>query len=183
MNGPQRKLLLLLMLGLMAPLASAGIASLFGSPISSPPPYEFLGTGMSVKSEVYTAGDMYLYTYRLTNDTQVQQVVSWFSVDVEGADILSVGHDTGSSVPPLWQEVGDPVISVDALFLDPYFSAGESSTVLYFFSADAPGTSTASLGRTGTVVSREIIAPVPEPATLAILALGTGLSLCRRKGN
>jgi hypothetical protein len=137
-----------------------------------------------VTSAVYEAGPLYLYTYIIDNPDDSSQVVSWFSVDVaDGAEITSIGYDLGMNNPALWHEVvssmDDAILSIDALFIDA-IEAGETSTLLYYLSPLAPSKVTARVGGTGGVVEGEVIAPVPEPATLLIVSMGA-LMLRRRK--
>ena len=71
--------------------------------------------------------------------------------------------------------VGNPFFGMP----DSYIAGGESSLVLYIQSSLAPGIVTGNVIN-GGVHSGDIIGPVPEPATICLLGLGS-LALIRRR--
>jgi hypothetical protein len=158
----------------------AGIADFLGAPLQS---YSDTFGPADIFSDVYGLGNGYLYTYQIVNPAQSGQALSWFSVEIlSGVDVQAVGYDVGANQPSLWYEVGDPIISVDALFTDP-IEAGETSTTIWFVSTKGPVVLTdgASGGAIGSSYQGSILAPVPEPATMMIMLIGAGLGLGLRK--
>lgn len=174
---------------LVSPTALAGMADLWiqlGTEVTLPQ-NEYMFDQISVTTRVYELNNTYLYTYDLTNPLESGLNASWFSVALSsGVDIISIGYDTSATevVPTLWHEVGDPMSNLDAQFLDP-INPGESSTTLFYLSSRGPAMTTASMGGVGSngsfLVTNTMISPVPEPATLMLLAAGTLFSLRRKK--
>jgi hypothetical protein len=137
-----------------------------------------------VTSTVYELGNLYLYTYVIDNPEESTQNVSWFSVETdEDADVQSVGYDIGANAPAIWHEIvssmNSTILSVDALFINA-IEAGEESTVLFFISSKAPTTTTGYVGGKSVIVEGDVLSPVPEPATMLILAAGALVTLRRR---
>lgn len=162
---------------------AAGITDIAGPPIQET---DYLFGSIEVSCAVYQIGNLYLYTYDLTNPLDSLQSASWFSVGIlPGVDIVSVGYDTSQTeiVPALWHDIGDPISSVDAQFLET-IDPGESSTILFYLSSKEPGQTSASLGgvagNESFVYEGKITSPVPEPATVLLLAAGALMSLRRR---
>jgi hypothetical protein len=139
-----------------------------------------------------TYADNYLYTYRITNNSSVG--LSFFSIAVtNGAAINDWGRDTGvDTVNPLqWTPVidGDTslVQSVDALFNLPIKNT-QTSALLWFVSDNASASGQGALFGTSAgapcYATAELFAPVPEPATISLLAFGGILAArARRKNN
>lgn len=184
----QRVLVVWIFTLLVSPIVSAGIVDLGNQLGTKLQEIDYTFGPISVTSMVYEMGDQYLYTYELTNPQGSTDNASWFSVAIQsGVDILSIGYDTSSTliVPAVWHNVGDPIISVDAQFQDP-ITPGDVSTILYFFSAQGPSTTTASVGGStqtgGSFVYMGLItSPVPEPATVLLLAAGAFFGLRRKR--
>ncbi len=168
---------------LVSPTVIAGITDIAGAPVQET---DYLFGSIQVTSRVYTIGNLYLYTYDLTNPLDSLQSASWFSVAIApGVDIVSVGYDTSQTkaVPAVWHDIGNPIVSIDAQFLST-INPGQSSTTLYYLSAQRPGKTSASMGgiaETGSFVCvNPITSPVPEPATVLLLSAGAFLSVRRR---
>lgn len=152
----------------------AGIADFLDPPLDT---YNDTFGPADISSAVYSLGNGFLYTYQIMNPQNSETPLSWFSVEIQdGVDVQSVGYDVGANQPSLWYEVGDPIISVDALFTDP-IEAGEDSTVLWFISTQGPVVLTdgATGGAIGSSYQGSILAPVPEPASLTIMMISTGV--------
>ncbi len=178
----QRMMTVLFVL-LVSPTVIAGITDIAGAPVQET---DYLFGSIQVTSRVYTIGNLYLYTYDLTNPLDSLQSASWFSVAIApGVDIVSVGYDTSQTkvVPAVWHDIGNPIVSIDAQFLST-INPGQSSTTLYYLSAQRPGKTSASMGgiaETGSFVCvNPITSPVPEPATVLLLSAGAFLSVRRR---
>jgi hypothetical protein len=149
----------------------------------------------TVNSGVYqcTAGEYigkYVYTYQITNVTSGVGL-SFFSVGVtNGANVIDPGSDQGAIIPSYWEASGDNpptlVQSVDASFGTPIKNA-QSSTLLWFVSDYGPTMGQGFLFGTSARVpqydSSELFAPVPEPATISLLAIGGILAARARRRN
>ncbi len=151
------------------------------------------GGSAEVASDVYygyTSGpymNKYVYAYQITNvDSGLG--LSHFSVSIvinSGTSAYDADYEelTGAVNPALWATVGDPVQSVDALFTDT-IENGDSSARLWFVSDYAAGYSTSALhcmsGGVSHYATADVLSPIPEPATVALLGLGA-LVVFRRK--
>ncbi len=134
----------------------------------------------------YTSGDYegnYLYTYQITGKSIFS--LSFFSISVlEDATFYEIGYESGGVEPALWLPIGAPPQSVDAVF-GSAIDYGENSALLWFVSNDDYTSTAASV--VGTYLgdqasaSDELYSPVPEPATLVMLGLGSLFGLIRRK--
>jgi hypothetical protein len=152
-----------------------------------------IGSGSAtVASDVYgyDSGlyqDKYVYAYELTNvDSGLG--LGHFSVSIaiaDGASAYDPDYEelSGAVNPALWATINNPVQSVDAIFTDT-IENGESSARLWFVSDYASGYSTSALqnmsGGTSYYATADVLSPVPEPATVALLGLGA-LVVLRRK--
>lgn len=183
----QRVLIVMISALLVSPIVSAGIADLGDQLGTKLQENDYFFGSISVTSMVYQMGNQYLYTYELTNPQGSTGSASWFSVAIQSnVDILSIGYDTSSTliVPALWHDVGDPIISVDAQFQDP-ITPGDVSTTLYFFSAQGPAVTSASIGGStqaggSFVYAGSMTSPAPEPATVLLFAAGALFGLRRK---
>ncbi len=127
----------------------------------------------------------YIYAYQISNTSTAG--LSLFSVEVPAnATIGAWDHDdtVGDVWPPsLWAPVGSGPQSVEAMFAQT-IGAGESSCLLWFSCDKAAGPSQGALfGMSGGPVfaAGEIMAPVPEPATVALLGIGGVVVLLRKR--
>jgi len=182
MKPIQKQCVTVLVALLVSSMATAKIADL-GTYLQEA---DYLFGSIEVTCTVYTIGTQYLYTYDLTNPIDSLQSASWFSVAISpGVEILSVGYDTSKTkiVPALWHDIGDPISSIDAQFLEK-IDPGESSTTLFYLSSQRPGETSASMGGVSDggsfVYVNKITSPVPEPATVMILAAGALWGLRRK---
>ncbi len=132
----------------------------------------------------------YLYTYQITNNSSVG--LSFFSVAVTSGSVINdVGRDSGTANPLFWTPVTDSdtslVQSVDALF-NLTIKNTQTSALLWFVSDNGPVSEQGSLFGTSASGPRyaaaDLLAPVPEPATISLLAIGGILAArARRKNN
>ena len=154
-----------------------------------------IGSGSAtVSSDVYygySSGqyqDKYVYAYQITNLNSGLDLSS-FSVSIvisDGASAYDADFEelTGAVNPALWATVGNPVQSVDALFIDT-IENGESSARLWFVSDYASGYSTSALhcmsGGTSYYATGDVLSPVPEPATVFLLGIGALVAFRRKR--
>jgi len=129
----------------------------------------------------------YLYTYQIENvNTDVG--LSFFSVATNNSVIHDIDYDVDTVNPFTWLPVDDvslpvPVQSVEALF-NKTIKNGSTSAVLWFVS-DSPSTLAqgALFGRSSSgphYYAADLLTPlpesVPEPATIALLGIGSLLA-------
>ena len=128
------------------------------------------GGTVTVESTAYsyeTGGD-FLYTYEILNESDVG--LSFFSVGIlPGSDAFNCSFEgTGVVDPAIWALVGNPVQSVDGLFIDTIDNDGLSSAVLWFDSSYGPTMGNAVLFGTmsgiGYSVSGDVLAPSSVPS-------------------
>jgi hypothetical protein len=135
----------------------------------------------------YDDGDdyEYLYTYRVSNesafpapdDPTYPVKLELFSIGIsEGADAYSPGFehslDGDEVAPTALYVVGDPPQSVTFLFLLEPLDAGQYSTLLTFWSDDAPDMEYGTLFGGGISQVGSLPAPVPEPGSILLLGAG-----------
>ena len=129
--------------------------------------------------------------YRYNYEILEQNVnIQWFSVELLSDAIVSalkpVPSETGD--PAMWSvvEFDGSDVSVDAFYISQIIP-GQDSTVLWF---DSPQPYTIvdgmASGITGGVYRSfegNLYSPIPEPATMSLLALGAGFVIRRRHKN
>ncbi len=138
-------------------------------------------------SGAYT--NKYIYAYKISNvDSGIG--LSFFSVGIlDGATAYDLSYDAlpGAVDPANWatvvQSPSPQVLSVNASFSNA-IGDGFSSVWLWFASDYAPTSGKASLFGTSSAIpyfaTADLLTPVPEPATLALFAIG-GLAALRRR--
>ena len=153
-----------------------------------------IGSGSATvdfKAYKYTSGEFvyFVYTYQIFNqDSDIG--LSFFSVAIpEGADAWSPGLDSDpisgyiDPVPGSWTVAGSPPQSVNCLFADTIDNT-QSSALLWFVSGHEPGLSKGTLFGISSGIpyyaTGDLPAPIPEPATLALLGIGTLITLTRK---
>lgn len=139
-------------------------------------------------------GEEYVYAYQIFNDLGGNVPVLYFSVGLDPeADPNDIDWDDGSGTPygiePTdYDFSGDPPNSAVWGFWDdtidpPGEEEGDYSAVLFFTSPNGPQWAPASVMDSGLSNMQSLPSPLPEPATLVLMALGgVGLLLTRRRG-
>ena len=164
--------------------------------------------GATVVSQAFTNGiGDYLYLYQISNDGAAgDHIITRFTATPynDAGDDIVLGYLT-ANIPntstfslgdqaPLYGDVdsdgdGDVGATVGFNFPvgiefysipDSYIGPGKKSRVLYIKSSLPPGIVTGNIIN-GGVQSGDVVGPVPEPATLSLLALGGLTVLLRRR--
>jgi len=155
----------------------------------------------TVVSQAFTDGDgnyAYLYQVKNTGSTSASIIEVFTTTPYFGASgataagYLNANAPTGftlGSQAPVGASV-DPasgptisfgfpspwVVSAPSYAIDP----NEDSVTLYVLSTGEPGTIIGNV-IDGTIGSGPVVGPIPEPGTLALLGLGAGMLLLRRR--
>jgi len=132
----------------------------------------------------------FVYAYQIFNNLLGNAPVSSFSVGLDPtANPANIGSDAGSgtlggTAPTASAFSGSPPTSSAWYFflntIDPP-PANEYSTVLLFTSPYGPQWAPATVMNGGLGNTRDLPSPTPEPATLALMALGGVGLLARRR--
>ena len=148
-------------------------------------PFSILAGDGEVDCEVYQHDitDEYLYAYQITNLSSTA-AFSFFSVGItNGASAYDPGYDVdpfSSDINPVFYTTsGTPVQTVDYMFSET-IGIGQQSSVLFFKSTDAPGSGKATLYSSNMSSTNNVLAPIPEPATITLL-WSTGLWILGRR--
>ena len=130
----------------------------------------------------------YVYTYQISNE-DTGAGLSFFSVGIaNGANVKGWGWDPGIINPSMWTPTVDyetsQVQSMGAFFSTP-INNGKSSATLWFVSdyghTTGQGFLFGNFAGASQYDTAELFAPVPEPATISLLATGGAFAAFSRK--
>ena len=124
-----------------------------------------------------SSGNEWVYAYQAFNNSTGSVELSQLSVGrLSGSTVNNVGHDStygtlsASQVPTLMLETSSSVVWN---FLSSLINPGEFSDVLLFTSPNSWSTGPGSVQNGGLSQTTTLPTPVPEPATMLILSLGS----------
>lgn len=171
----------MLWMGMMSLVMSAGAWAVL-VPADENVTFNYGSDEIIVNSQVTLDGEVYTYTYQITStDLHVFN----FAVQLlPGSNAVNATYAADGVEPTSWVISDSPLIAT-ALFGD-LVNPGEVSATLSFDSSQAPTYGNAVVnGMTAnfSFASAEgrIFTPIPEPATLLLLAVGAGVFIRRRK--
>lgn len=145
--------------------------------------YAVFAPGQYSGTTVFPSSD-YVYAYRVWNDAMSNVSIDFFSVGLEANAIvgnLTYEAVAGDIIPGYQAILSETVLNLFFGSAGP-ITSGKHSAILLFSSPMRPiqGFGTVSGGFTGgEIVS--LAAPIPEPATLTLLALGGLFSIRSRR--
>ena len=134
--------------------------------------YQIRNTGTTGNSvvEVFTCNPFFDASASTTLGYLTDNAPSGFSLGTQSPAGASADTAAGPTV-----SFGFPAWTIPSYAIDP----PEDSVTLYILSDGVPGTITGNVIN-GVISSGDVVGPVPEPATMGLLALG-GLALLRRR--
>ena len=183
--------------GLLLLAQSAFAAPPGGTPITATVNFDIGGGTAKVDSGAYLINSgsyegKYAYTYQITNIDSGANL-SFLSIGINnGVVIDDWNHDIAAINPAIWTPVADNLLppvttaqSFEALFNTQTIKSGNTSAVLWFVSENVPGFSQGALFGNSTAGpqydTEQLIAPVPEPATLSLVAIGGAFAVFARR--
>ena len=140
--------------------------------------------------DVADMDSQYVYAYQLFIESDATVALTFFSIGLDSpASVFNIGEDVSVGQPGELSGVSPALVAIGSssaqwLFgwgvgaeIDP----GEHSTVLVFTSPYGPVWDTTTMANGGVPTPVGLLpSPLPEPATMSLLALG-GLALMRRR--
>lgn len=174
-------------------LPRPGIALADGLCAAGIPPWDYnsVFTGQVVSQAFELASGDYLYLYQADNfGPSVLEImaVSPFHSVLESGYLLTGSEPDGflaGGLRPIGATydagVPSPVVSYNyPSFFGAHIPAGQHGRTMYLISANAPAMGEAFVINSGTAVT-DVVVPIPEPATIGLLALGGVLLMVRRR--
>lgn len=175
---------MMLWMGVMAAVAMVPVA---GAALVAVDDFDFVygSDTVTVHSEVDLDNGIYTYSYKIiSTDIHVFNIAIGL---LPGSSVDAGSVNTwldGGVIPSSW-EISDSPLLASAMF-GTLVNPGAVSDTIYFESTQAPtiGSGLVS-GMTQNLsfvgIDGQVFTPIPEPATLALLAVGMGVVLRRRK--
>ena len=135
-----------------------------------------------------SVGTQFVYAYQIFNDLGGNRPVSSFSVGLDPtANVAHIGSDAGSGTPGGTAPTASafsgapPTSAVWNFFLNTIDPPLEHSTVLLFTSPYGPRLAPASVMDSGLSDKRDLPSPMPEPATMMLLGIGSAMMAAVRR--
>lgn len=136
--------------------------------------------GVAFPGEDPSGGADFVYAYQIENlDTDIITMTVGLDSDESLGTIGFIG-DAGLVNPTASLFVGAGPTSAAWDFGPGTLVNGTSSAILFFTSADAPELDSATVVA-AFADSHNLPSPLPEPATLSLIALGAGIVFCGRR--
>jgi len=171
--------------------AAMGVVAPASALIVSPWDYNSVFTGDVLSQAFELASGDYLYLYQAENHgPSVLEImaISPFT-DLVGSGYLLAGSEPAGFLAGGLLPIGatydagvpSPVISYNyPSWMGAYIPAGAHGRTMYLVSPNAPTMGEAYIIDSGTAVT-DVVVPLPEPATMGLLALGGALLMVRRR--